>query len=519
MAMPTQTADGGALLVEDNPGDRDLVSAYLEDLEHPLRLVPVASLAEALDALSRETFLVVLLDLGLPDSIGLETFKKLSAAAPTVPVVVLTGIGDEQVGLEALRIGAQDYLVKGQVDAGVLHRSIRYAIERKRAGDERARLEAHLRDAQKMEAIGNLAGGVAHDFNNLLTAILGWTDFALEAVGAREALRDDLLEIRKAGERAAALTRQLLAFGRRQMLQARSLDLNQVIRELEKMLRRIVGEDLELKLELASGLGMTKADPGQLEQVLMNLVVNARDAMPVGGTLTIRTAEVSLEEDPERDGGKPGPHVLVSVTDTGCGMDRQTQDRIFEPFFTTKEQGKGTGLGLATVYGIVKQSGGSIRVQSEPGRGSTFVVYLPLESAKPGVVPKSAPTAPPSRGSETILLVEDEDALRAVVARGLSAAGYTVLVANSGPSALRLAEAHVGPLELVVSDVVMPLMSGPELAERLAVLRPGFKLLYISGYVGDSIAHHGVLEPGTNFLGKPFSAAALTRKVREVLDS
>jgi signal transduction histidine kinase len=517
MATLTKVPEGDVLLVEDNPGDRDLVAAYLEDLAWGL--VPAGSLAEAVDKLSRETFRVVLLDLGLPDSTGLDTFRRLSAAAPAVPVVVLTGLGDDRIGLEALRIGAQDYLVKGQVDAGVLQRSVRYAIERKRAADDRARLEAQLRGAQKMDAIGNLAGGIAHDFNNLLTAILGWTDFALEAVGSREPLRDDLLEIRKAGERAAALTRQLLAFGRRQLLQPRSLDLNQVVLELEKMLRRIVGEDLELKLELAPGLGLIRADPGQLEQVLMNLVVNARDAMPAGGKLTLRTAEISLEEDLEQGEGRPGPQVMIEVTDTGCGMDRQTQERIFEPFFTTKEQGKGTGLGLATVYGIVKQSGGSIRVRSEPGHGSSFQVYLPLESSDAMPATRASTAAPASRGNETILLVEDEDHLRAVVARRLQAAGYTVLVAANGPEALQLAEAHRGSLELVVSDVVMPRMSGREMAERLTALRPGFKLLYMSGYVDDAIVRHGVLEPGVNFLGKPFSADALTRKVREVLDS
>jgi two-component system, cell cycle sensor histidine kinase and response regulator CckA len=386
---------------------------------------------------------------------------------------------------------------------------------------EQRRTEEHLRVAQRMEAIGKLAGGIAHDFNNLLSVILSYTAFALEGVREGDPMRDDLLEVKKAAKRAAALTSQLLAFSRKQVLQPVLLDLNQIAAGVEKMLRRILGEDIDFVQVLAPDLGLTLADPGQIEQVLMNLVVNARDAMLLGGRLTVESSNVEIDEEyTARHGAvNPGSYVRLLVTDTGCGMDEQTRARIFEPFFTTKEMGKGTGLGLSTVYGIVKQSGGNIWVHSELGKGTTFAVYLPRELSATTATTPRPPTVPPQRtGTETILVVEDEEALLKIAKRALDAAGYTVLTAADGDEALRTCAQHVGDIRLLVTDVVMPGMSGRTLAQELSKTRPTLGVLYMSGYTDNAIVHHGVLDAGTHFLAKPFTAASLALKVREVLD-
>ncbi|TAN40122.1 MAG: response regulator [Nitrospirae bacterium] len=383
-------------------------------------------------------------------------------------------------------------------------------------------LEAQLLQAQKMESIGRLAGGVAHDFNNLLSVILSYNEFAIAEMREGDSLRADLLEVKSAGERAAALTRQLLAFSRKQVLQPVPLNLNEIAAGLEKMLRRIVGEDIDFVQVLAPDLGVVRADPGQMEQVLMNLVVNARDAMPNGGKLTIDTSNVEIDEEyaTRHVAVKPGSYVQLAITDTGCGMDERTRAQIFEPFFTTKELGKGTGLGLSTVYGIVKQSGGNVWVYSEPGRGTTFKIYLPRELSVTATVGRHSSARGASRrpaGSETILVVEDEDALRAVATRALRAAGYTVFAAANGEQALRLCAQHADPMQLLVTDVVMPGMDGRELARELVKTRPTLKVLYMSGYTDNAIVHHGMLDAGTHFLGKPFIGVDLTRKVQEVL--
>ena len=382
-------------------------------------------------------------------------------------------------------------------------------------------LEGQLLQSQKMEGIGRLAGGIAHDFNNLLSVILGYTGLAMDKLREGDPLRDDLLEVSKAGGRAAGLTRQLLAFSRKQVLQPETLDLNRVLTDVEKMLRRIIGEDIDFEKVLTPDLGLVKADPGQIEQVIMNLVINARDAMPEGGKLTIETSNVELDADYSavHTGVAPGPHVMLAVTDSGVGMDEQTKARIFEPFFTTKEKGKGTGLGLSTVYGIVKQSGGSISFYSEPGTGTTFKVYLPRElSVTTSKVTKPTTVRRRTRGTETILLVEDADALREVARRIIQAAGYTVLAAGSGDEAISTSAQHTGDIHLLLTDVVMPRMGGRVLAQELAKTRPALKVLYMSGYTDDAIVHHGVLDPGTHFISKPFAAADLQRKIREVLD-
>ena len=392
---------------------------------------------------------------------------------------------------------------------------------------ERNRLEAallaseeQLRQSQKLEAIGQLAGGVAHDFNNLLTAINGYSSLALQRLGDNHPVKGYLEEIKKAGDRAANLTRQLLAFGRKQMLQPLALNLNDVVADMNKMLRRLIGEHIKLTARFDPALKKIKADPGQIEQVLVNLVVNARDAMPQGGNLTIETAnsEVDREYAGKHFGVKPGSYVMLAVSDTGTGMDEETQAHIFEPFFTTKEKGKGTGLGLSTVYGIVKQSGGNIWVYSEPGRGTSFKVYLPqLEGAsKPTEKPTVEAAAP--GGSETILLVEDEDVVRGLARKILEQAGYKVLDARGGEEAIRLCQEHTEPIHLLLTDVVMPETSGKEIAERLTTLRPTTRVLFMSGYTDEAIVHHGILDSSVEFIQKPFTPIALAKKVREILD-
>jgi PAS domain S-box-containing protein len=389
----------------------------------------------------------------------------------------------------------------------------------KRAEAERERLEQQLRQAQKMEAVGRLAGGVAHDFNNVLTIINGYTGLLLDHPAAVEPLRGYVEMIQNASGRAASLTRQLLAFSRQQVLAPRVVDLNGVAANIEKMLRLLTSEDVELVLSLADGLWPVKADPGQLEQVLLNLAVNARDAMPKGGVLTIRTANFSRESSPPQDHFPlpPGRYVLLSVTDTGIGMDVDTQARIFEPFFTTKEMGKGTGLGLAMVYGIVQQSGGYIGVDSELGKGTTFRIYLPHSPEKAVEQSPPRPAAETRSGTETILLVEDEDAVRALLRSVLESRGYSVLEASRGDEALELSQAYGGEIDLLVTDVVMPQMGGPQLARRLTSSRPHVKVLYISGYADQAAWYQNGLESGDAFLQKPFPPEALARKVREVL--
>ena len=381
--------------------------------------------------------------------------------------------------------------------------------------------EEQFRQSQKLEAVGRLAGGVAHDFNNMLGAIIGYSDLILPGLEERDPLWSDISHIKDAAVRAAGLTRQLLAFSRKQTLEPRVLGLNDVVVNLERMLRRLIGEDIEFRTVLAEELGRVKADPGQVEQVIMNLAVNARDAMPEGGKLTIETANVELDEDYTRNhmSVTPGPHVMLAMSDTGCGMDSDTRSQIFEPFFTTKEVGKVTGLGLSTVYGIVKQSGGSIWVYSEPGKGTTFKIYFPLveEAIEPEKAKK--PSDRRSRGQETVLVVEDEEVLRGLVKRMLGLLNYRALEAASGGEALLLCERHTEPIHLMITDMVMPQMGGRQLAERVASLHPEMKVLYMSGYTDNAIVHHGVLDPGTPFLQKPFTASSLAHAVREVLDA
>jgi signal transduction histidine kinase/ActR/RegA family two-component response regulator len=383
---------------------------------------------------------------------------------------------------------------------------------------QRQKLEEQLRQAQKMEAVGMLAGGVAHDFNNLLTIITGYSQLILNNLRPEDPNRQSAEQIMKAGERAATLTRQLLAFSRRQVLQPKVLDVNRLIGTLTTMLRRLIGEDIDLQLVLRDNLGKVNADPGQLEQVMMNLVVNARDAMPNGGTLTIETANVDLDESyvSTHVSVKPGPYILIAVSDTGMGMDESTKSHAFEPFFTTKAPGRGTGLGLSTVFGIVRQSGGAVDIYSSPGKGTSAKVYLPRVD-QPEVIESFADRAQAAKGNETVLIAEDDEMVRSLVKETLVRHGYHVLDAASPLEAQKISDVYRGVIHLLITDVVMPKINGRDLASRLSKRRPNLKILYMSGYTDGAVINNGILRKETAFLQKPFTPAGLAEKVREVL--
>ena len=386
---------------------------------------------------------------------------------------------------------------------------------------EQKQIEEQFFQSQKMEAVGRLAGGVAHDFNNLMSVVIGFSELILAELGPDDPVREKMADIHQAGERATILTRQLLAFSRKQVMRPKVLDLNRVLFDFEKMLRRLIGEDIELRTALDPLLGRVKADPGQIEQVIMNLAVNARDAMLQGGKLTIETRNVFLDESYAYQHGielQPGSYVMLAVSDTGVGIEKEITAKIFEPFYTTKEKGKGTGLGLATVYGIVKQSGGYVWVYSEPGQGATFKIYLPRIEQDAEPLQRKPAEEKTASGSETILIVEDDDAVRKLTCTALKSYGYTVLDTRSGEEALVVGRRYSGVIDLLLTDVVMPQTSGRQLAELLTKERPQLKVLYMSGYTDNVIAHHGILDQGVNFMQKPFTPKSLALAVREVLD-
>jgi two-component system cell cycle sensor histidine kinase/response regulator CckA len=511
------------LLVDDDDDDYLLTKDMLSGLDGTrYRIDWAADYDTALRQCRQGAYDVCLIDYRLGPEDGIQLVRELIAEGNDMPIIVLTGQGDYRVDVEAAQAGAADYLVKSEISPTLLERTIRYAIRSN--ADMRALRdsEKELRQAQKMEAIGQLAGGIAHDFNNLMTAVIGFSELTLAQLGATDPTRTFVNEIKRAGERAGAMTQKLLAFSRNQVFRTQVLDLNLVVGEADKLLRLLVSDDIELECVLDPELGPVSADPGQLEQVIINLAINAGDAMPAGGKLTIETRNIELEARHRSAYADlpPGPYAMLMVSDTGTGMSESTLRQIFEPFFTTKEVGKGTGLGLSTVFGIVRQSGGDVGVQSEPGHGTTFTVYLPSVPAGADEIELPVAVQPElPRGSETILLVDDEPVVRRFELEVLRELGYTVIEADDVDHALQISAEHRGPIELLLTDVVMPRVSGPQLAERLSHDRPELRPLYTSGYGPDEIVRHGMAEGDSSFLQKPLTRAALAQKVRELLDA
>jgi len=506
------------LIVSDREGDAQQLIEALRHSDYVPSSARVDTAAALREALAHRWDLILATD----ESARLGTLAALEIlheAGADIPLVAISGVAPEESVLEVLKAGAADYITRDHLSR--LGVTVSREMSQAEGRRERSRLEQQFRQAQKMEAVGRLAGGVAHDFNNLLTVITGYAELLLGGRDLAAGQRTALEEIQRAAERGGALTHQLLAFSRGQPFTPRTVQLNSLIVHMEKMLSRLIGEDVELITVAAAEPATIRTDPGQLEQVIMNVVVNARDAMPGGGKLIIETAIAQVDQTyagPNVD-LKPGSYVVLAISDTGMGMDPETTTHLFEPFFTTKAPGKGTGLGLATAYGIVKQSGGAISVYSEPGRGTTVKIYLP--SAEANAAAEAAEPAPAAalRGSETILVLEDEARVRKLVCEVLAGRGYNVLEAVRGEEAIRIAAEHHGRIHLLLTDVVMPEMSGPQVLEQIRARHPNMKVLFMSGYTDEAMVHHGILDSGAPFLQKPFLPETLARKVREVLAS
>ena len=507
-----------ALIVSDNEGDALRLMEELRKSDYVPYYERVAA-ADAFRAALAQKWDLILADHSSGELSAIAALDLLHETGADIPLVEISGPVPEETLLAALKAGAAGFI--GRDHLSRLGATVAREMSQAEGRRERARLEHQFRQAQKMEAVGRLAGGVAHDFNNLLTVITGYADLLLCGGSLQPSQRTALEEVRRAAERGGALTHQLLAFSRRQPFTPRTVQLNVLILNMEKMLSRLIGEDIALITVLAAEPASTRTDPGQIEQVIMNVVVNARDAMPGGGKLIIET--INAQVDPAYAGPnvdlKPGSYVVLAISDTGMGMDPETTAHLFEPVFTTKAPGKGTGLGLATAYGIVKQSGGAISVYSEPGRGTSVKIYLPSAEAKAPAEPEEPASTAPLRGTETILVVEDEARVRKLVCQVLTAHGYEVLEAVRGEQAIRSAAKYKGRIHLLLADVVMPEMSGPRAVEQIRALHPGIKVLYMSGYTDEAIVHHGILDSGQPFLQKPFLPNTLARKVREVLNT
>ncbi|HSF68553.1 MAG TPA: response regulator [Nitrospiraceae bacterium] len=513
------------LHLEDDPLDAELVTTTLMEGNIPCESQLVDTPQAFLAALKERRMDLILADYSIPGFDGMTALTMARQHCPDVPFLFVSATIGEELAIDAMHQGATDYVLKQRL--GRLVPSVQRALrelddraERNRAEEALRQSEKQFRQSQKMEAVGRLAGGIAHDFNNLLTVIMGYSHVLFTELGPQHPLRGKIEETLKAGERAATLIRQLLTFSSKQSLAPRILSLNTAVTSLESLLRRLIGEDIKLISQLDPTNGQLRADQAQLEQVLVNLVVNARDAMPNGGTLTIETAHVELTRTPvyHLTPLLPGHYVRLSVSDTGCGMDRKTQSHIFEPFFTTKEEGKGSGLGLSTVFGIVTQCGGAIDVTSRVGHGTRFDLYFPSVEAD---IPAAAPAQPSGesqKGTETILLVEDEPIVRTLVRDELRKLGYRVIEAKNGIEACLLATQQAGSFQLLLTDVVMPGMAGRELAQHLSVIKPDLRTLFISGYLDDAGIMAGQEEGMSSFLQKPFTPEVLARAVRNLLD-
>lgn len=516
------------LLVDDREDGLLVLESVLASQGY--NLTSARSGHEALKRLAENEFAVILLDVQMPDIDGFQTAAliKEKPAWKDIPILFVTAIHkDTPYIYQGYGVGAVDYIFKPfdpyilQSKVAVFAELYRRNVRIRNSQETLRHKEEELYQSRKLEAIGRLAGGIAHDFNNIVAGILGISEELRESLSADDRRREDLNEIIKSSHRAFGLTRQLLAYARRQVISPEILDLNSIVSNMRELLSRLIGEDIQLILDLQPRIGAIHADRGYLEQIVINLVLNARDAMPQGGVVSIKTAHAQLSEETLQRRSLqlgPGAYVLLSISDNGCGMSSEVLNHIFEPFFTTKDKDSGTGLGLATVYGIVKQSGGDITVQSHPGAGTRMDIYIPrlnYEVKKPSEVPTPAL----QHGSGTILVVEDERVVRRVVTTLLRKSGYSVLEAGSGPEALELCEHHNGPIELLITDVVMPKMNGRILAERFAVKHPKAAVLYMSGYTEDVIATRGVLEPGVSFVDKSAISAELTTKVRQVLEA
>jgi len=507
------------LLIDDDPQAQALIEMALIDAHFERHIEVVATAAAGLERVKAGDHDIYLVDQRLPDGTGLDLIRLAKHLGTDKPFILMTGYGSGALDEAALREGAADYVEKHLVGAH-LERSIRYALRNWQSSRALHDREEQLRQSQKMEAIGRLAGGVAHDFNNLLTAIIGYTDMIAERIDVDASTAREVREIRLAADRGAALTRQLLAFSRKQFLNPTVINVNESVAGLLHMLPRLIGEHIHTDALLGTELGFVKADASQVEQVIVNLVLNARDAMPTGGHVTIETANVELDDDRLVEEGlalEPGPYVMLAITDSGAGMDEETRAHAFEPFFTTKAKGKGTGLGLATVYGIIDQSGGGIALDTAPGRGTSIRIYLPVTTASPTIeAPHVAPLA--TEGTETLLLVEDNDAIRDISARALRRRGYTVYEARNAEEAIDWSSKALRCADMLITDVVMPGLSGPNLAARLMQHNPLLRVLYMSGYTDDATEVHGAFWGGVPLLQKPFTPSQLAERVRMALD-
>jgi len=514
------------LHLEDDPVDAELITATLMEGNIPCQSQLVDTRQAFVAALKEGRMDLILADYSIPGFDGMTALILARQHCPDVPFLFVSATIGEELAIDAMHQGATDYVLKQRL--GRLVPSVQRALrelddraERKRAEEALRQSEKQFRQSQKMEAVGRLAGGIAHDFNNLLTIIMGYSQVLLTELGPQHPLRGKIEETLKAGERAATLIRQLLTFSRKQSLDPKILSLNTAVTSLESLLRRLIGEDIQLVSKLDPMNGRLRADQAQLEQVLVNLIVDARDAMPKRGTLTIETAQVELTRSPvyHLTPLPPGPYVRLAVSDTGCGMDRMTQSHIFEPFFTTKGEGKGSGLGLSTVFGIVTQSGGAIDVTSRVGHGTRFDLYFPSVESDILTTAPTQPLGQPQRGTETILLVEDEPSVRTLVRDELRKLGYRVVEAKNGVEACLLATQQAASLQLLLTDVVMPGMGGRELAQHLSVIMPDLRTLFISGYMDDVGIMAGQEEGTSSFLQKPFTPEVLGRAVRNLLDA